>query len=70
LADTLDPVVAERPVDGLQSYVAAPDAVSVAATPLQAAGLVGDTVMVGFGFTVTVVVAVLVHPLASVPVTV
>ena len=51
-----------------QLYVVPPDAVSVLVCPLHI--VVGLTVMVGLGFTVTVTVGVLVQPLAFVPVTV
>lgn len=62
------PVVALKPVAGAQAYVTAPDAVKGA---LDVGQILGElTVTVGAGFTVTVVAAVLVHPFASVPVTV
>jgi hypothetical protein len=48
--------------------VDAPEALSEAATDAQTDGLL--TVIVGVGFTVTVEVAVAVHPAALVPVTV
>src|SRR5258706_13891173 len=56
-------------VDGVQVYVCAPLAVSVADCPLQIAEG-GVTVMMGRGFTVTVTCAVAEQPLLSVPVTV
>jgi len=63
LAFTLLPVVADKPVDGDQSYVDPPDAVRAIELPLQIAGEEGVTVIVGFGLTVTVtVVGILGHP--------
>ena len=70
MAVTVAPVVEDRPVAGLQLYVEAPLAVSEVLDPLQIVTEGGETVIVGLGFTVTVTVAVLVHPFASVPVTV
>ncbi len=69
LAVTGEPVDALRFVDGVQVYVCAPPAVSVADCPLQIAEG-GVTVMMGSGFTVTVTCVEAVHPLLSVPVTV
>jgi len=69
VAVTEEPVEELRDADGLQVYVLAPLAVSVADAPLQMAGG-GVTVITGSGFTVTVTCAVAVHPLLSVPVTV
>ena len=69
LAVTVAPVVEDKPVEGLQLYVEAPLAVSDVLEPLQIV-TEGETVTVGLGFTVTLTVAVLVHPFASVPVTV
>ena len=69
-AVTVAPVVADKPVAGLQEYVVAPLAVNDVLLPLQIVAVVGDTVTVGFGFTVIATVAVLVHPFPSVPVTV
>lgn len=66
-AVTLAPVVDDKPVDGLQLYVEAPPAVSDVLAPLQIV-TDGETVTVGLGFTVTITVAVFVHPFASVPV--
>ena len=59
-----------NPVDGDQTYVPAPLAVSVVELPAQMVVL-GFPVMVivGVGFTVTVFVAVAVHPILSVIVT-
>jgi hypothetical protein len=68
LADTEEPVVALSPVAGAQEYVLAPEALSVPAMPVQM--VIGETVMVGKGFTVTITVVVLIHPAAEVPVTV
>ena len=64
---TVDPVVDDKPVEGLQLYVEAPLAVSDVLAPLQIV-TAGETVTVGLGFTVTITVAVFVHPFASVPV--
>ena len=58
-----------NPVEGLQVYVFAPEAVNVAGSPLQIA-VFGETVNTGIGFTVTVVCAEAEHPFTSVPVTV
>ena len=69
MAVTLEPVDELRFVEGVQEYVCAPLAVSVADAPLQIGAGVG-TVTIGSGFTVTVTCAVAEHPLASVPVTV
>ena len=66
---TVEPVVEDKPVAGLQLYVEAPPVVSDVLDPLQIV-TEGETVTVGLGFTLTVTVAVLVHPFASVPVTV
>lgn len=66
LATTLDPLVALNPVAGLQTYVAAPLAVSVVEFPVQM--VAEGTVTVGFVTTVTEVVCVLTHPAAVVPV--
>jgi hypothetical protein len=51
-------------------YVVAPEALSVTEFPVQIDGDDAVAVTVGEGFTVMVLVAVLVHPLAPVPVTV
>lgn len=64
---TLDPVVEDKPVAGLQLYVEAPPALSDVLVPLQIV-TEGETATVGLGFTVTTTVAVFVHPFASVPV--
>src|SRR5258706_16246232 len=69
LAVTGEPVDALRFVDGVQLYLCAPPAVSVADCPLQIAGG-GVTVTTGSGLTVTVTCVEAVHPLLSVPVTV
>ena len=64
-----EPVDELKFVDGIQVYVCAPLAVSVADCPLQIAG--GTvTVITGRGFTVTVTCVEAEHPLLSVPVTV
>ena len=54
----------------LQLYVFAPLAVSSELSPLHIAAGLADAVTVGNGFTVTLTVAVPVHPSALVPVTV
>ena len=63
MAVTVAPVVADKPVAGLQLYVEAPIAVNDVLLPLQIVAVVGETVTVGTGLTVTVTVAVPVHPL-------
>ena len=69
-AVTGEPVVELKAVDGVQEYVAAPEAVSVAVCcPTQIAGG-GATAITGSGFTFTVTCVDAVHPLLSVPVTV
>jgi hypothetical protein len=55
---------------GIHVYEDVPFAVSVVLSPSQMIGLDADEVTVGCEPTVTVTVSVLVHPLASVPVTV
>lgn len=70
VATTVGPLVCDKPVAGLQVYVEAPLAVKVLLSPTQIEVLDADIVIVGSGFTVTVAVAVFVHPLAPVPVTV
>lgn len=55
---------------GIQLYVLAPPPVSVVDCPLQMVAVADDAVTVGLAFTVIVRVAVLVQPLAAVPVTV
>jgi hypothetical protein len=67
-AETVAPVVALRPVAGLHEYVFAPEAVTEPAIPAQI--VIGGTVIVGNGFTVTITEAVLTQPAADVPVTV
>jgi hypothetical protein len=62
-------VDAERAVAGVQTYVAAPVAVSVVALPLQIA-TGAPALTTGIGFTETVMVVLLVQPAAFVPVTV
>jgi hypothetical protein len=61
-----DPEV--NPVVGLQEYEVPPPAVSSTDCPLQRTGADGLAVITGNGFTVTVTLVVLLHPLASVPV--
>jgi len=70
LAVTLAPVVALRPAPGLHVYVAAPLAVNPTLLPEHNEELGGVTVTVGVGNTLIVMVAVLLHPLLFVPVTV
>ena len=69
LANTLVPVVEDKPVDGLQLYEFAPVAVNVVVPPVHIKALAAEAVTIGFCSTVTVTVVVLTHPLASVPVT-
>ena len=52
---TDDPVVALKKVAGDQTYVFAPLAVSTTLPPVQTAGLTGAMVIVGNGFTVTII---------------
>ena len=52
MAVTVAPVVADKPVAGLQLYVVAPLAVNDVLLPLQIAGVAGVTVTTGTGFTV------------------
>jgi hypothetical protein len=65
---TVVPVGALNPVVGDQVYVLAPLAVNVVVPPGHT--FASDTLITGNGLTVTFVVAVLLQPLASVPVTV
>ena len=67
LAETEEPVVLLKPIDGLHVYVFAPLAESVPVCPAQM--VTGGTVTMGTGFTVTVTCAVAVQP-NEVPVTV
>jgi hypothetical protein len=60
-------VVLDNPTPGLQEYVLAPLAVRVTLPPLQKGAGV-ETVIMGCGFTVTIVLTVLVHPLPFVTV--
>ena len=68
-AAIVEPVVADKPVAGLQENVLAPDAISVVLPPVQIA-LLPAIVTTGTPFTATVTDDVSVHPLAPVPVTV
>jgi hypothetical protein len=70
LAETIVPVVGDNPVEGDHMYEDPPVAVSDVDCPIQRKGAVGFIDMVGFGLTVTVTDALLVHPIPSVPVTV
>jgi hypothetical protein len=67
-AETADPVVGLNPVAGDHEYVEAPPAVKDPGVPAQI--VIGEEVITGIGFTVTVTVAVAVHPSTEVPVTV
>jgi hypothetical protein len=67
-AETEVPVVALKPAAAAHEYVEAPEAVSVPAMPEQI--VIGGTVTVGKGFTVTTTVVVFTHPATEVPVTV
>ena len=69
LAVTPAPVVAERPVAGVQEYVEPPVAVKVVDDPLQIA-TPEPALIAGRAFTVTVTDDVLLQPDALVPVTV
>ena len=70
LADTVDPVGAESPVEGLHIYEVAPPPVRDTDWPLHSTVDTGVAVTVGAGIIFTVPEAVLVHPFPSVPVTV
>ena len=69
-AVTAAPIVPDKPIAGDQLYVTAPLAVNRVLLPLQIVTEAGVTVIVGNEFTVTLTVAVFMHPFASVPVTV
>lgn len=62
------PVVALRPVPGVQLYVVPPDADKVVVLPIHTAADPDVAVTVGIGFTVTVAVVVALQPVV-VPVT-
>lgn len=66
LAVTAEPVVALRPVPGVQVYVLPPEAVSVVELPGHSVAEL--TVTVGVGLTVTLDTAVAVQPAAEAPV--
>lgn len=66
----MEPTVVLKPVGGDHENPAAPFAVRLTFPPGQMVGLVGNTDTVGAGFTVIDILAVLLHPAASVPVTV
>jgi len=70
LAITVVPVVPLSPAAGAHTYVNAPLAVRLTDPPIHIVGDAGLIVIVGLEFTVTTTVAVPVHPLPSVPVTV
>jgi len=70
LALTVEPTVVLKPVGGDHENVDAPFAVRLTFPPGHIDGLVGNTDTVGAGFTVIEILAVFVHPAASVPVTV
>jgi hypothetical protein len=67
-AVTLEPVEALSEPDGLHVYVAAPETFKLAESPAQIVELFTDNMILLN--TVTLVVSELIHPLASVPVTV
>jgi hypothetical protein len=69
-AETVLVLVELNPEAGLQIYVVAPDAVNIDELPLQIVCDVAETVTLGTGFTVTLAIAVSIHPAAFVPVTV
>ena len=69
MAVTPAPVVAVRPVEGVQEYVEPPVAASVVDEPLQIA-TPEPALIAGSAFTVTVTDDVLLQPDALVPVTV
>ena len=70
LAVTDAPLEADSPEEGLHIYVLAPLALSTTDVPLQITGVAGFINTTGKGLTVIATLAVLEHPLASVPVTV
>jgi len=63
-------LLAPIPKPWLQAYVDAPEAVNTLDSPAQIVAGAADALTVGKAFTITVTVAVLVQPLAAVPVTV
>jgi hypothetical protein len=69
LAVTVAPVVADKPVAGLQENAFAPEAVRIVLPPIQIA-LVPLTETAGTELTATVTADVPEHPVALVPVTV
>jgi hypothetical protein len=69
LAVGLVQVLHDNPVDGDQLYVEAPETLRADEPPAQIVGA-EDVVMAGGTLTVTVTVAVLLQPLALMPVTV
>ena len=70
LATTDEPVVADRPIEGLHEYVLPPEAVKVVLFPLQMVAEVGVIDIVGPATVVTLTVAIAEQPKASTPVTV
>ena len=68
LALTCDPVLWFKPALGDHVYVLAPFMFKVTLSPMQRVALDGVALKVGKGFTATVLLIVLLQPLASVPV--
>ena len=69
MVETGETVIAAVVAPVLQMYVVDPLAVIVTEPPTQIEGAAGLIIIVGKGFTVTVLVAVFVHPFTSVAVT-
>jgi hypothetical protein len=63
-------VVLLRFVEGVHTYPVPPLAVSVAEVPVQTVESFAETTAVGCGVTFTIIVAVSVHPIALVAITV
>ena len=70
VATTDAPVVAERPVEGLQEKVLPPEAVNTVPFPLQIVAEVGVMDILGPATVVTFTVAIAEQPKASTPATV
>jgi hypothetical protein len=66
---TFDPEYDDSPCDGDHVYVVAPEAVKFTDCPKQITGLLGETVTIGVGLTLTVTGNVKVQPSAFVAVT-